>query len=82
MRDAAAWEGLTLDDQTDLVHQVAGLPSGLVDDDLEAKQFDLLVLRTQLALLRSDHGFDDLAEEDCAARQSSRGAAERANGGG
>ena len=61
--DAAAWEGLTLDDQTDLVHQIAGLPSSLVDDDLEAKQFDLLILRAQLALLRSDHGFEGLQKK-------------------
>ena len=54
---------LTLDDQADLVHHVAGLPSGLVDEDIDAKQFDLLVLRTQLALLRSDHEFDSLRKK-------------------
>ena len=32
-------------------NEVAGLPSGLTDDDIDAKQFDLLLLRTQLALL-------------------------------
>jgi type I restriction enzyme, R subunit len=58
--EPAAWESLTLDDRTDLVQQVAGLPSGLVDDELDAKQFDLLILKTQLALLRADHRFDSL----------------------
>jgi type I site-specific restriction endonuclease len=43
-----------------LIDQVAGLPTGLVDDDQDAKQFDLLLLRTQLALLRSDGQFAGL----------------------
>jgi type I restriction enzyme R subunit len=42
---------------------VAGLPSGLADDDLAAKEFDLLILRAQLALLRSDHAFQGLREK-------------------
>jgi type I restriction enzyme, R subunit len=36
---------------------VAGLPSELVDDDQEAKQFDLLILRLQLGLLRHEKSF-------------------------
>ena len=36
---------------------VAGLPSELVDKDLEAKQFDLLMLRLQLGLLRHERSF-------------------------
>jgi type I restriction enzyme R subunit len=58
--DKAAWDSITLDDQTDLVREVAGLPSGFTDDDIDAKQFDLLVLRTQLALLRSTPEFNGL----------------------
>jgi type I restriction enzyme, R subunit len=50
---AAAWKTLGLDEQTELRDEVAGLPSSFVDDDLAAKQFDLLVLKTQLAVLRS-----------------------------
>jgi type I restriction enzyme R subunit len=46
-----------------LVNHIAGLPSGFVDEDIDAKQFDLLVLRTQLALLRSDHEFDSLRKK-------------------
>ena len=59
----AAWETLTVDDQADLVREVAGLPTGLTDDDIDAKQFDLLILRTQLALLRSGHEFDGLRKK-------------------
>jgi type I restriction enzyme R subunit len=42
---------------------VAGLPSGFADDDFDAKQFDLLLLRAQLALLRSDHAFEGLRKK-------------------
>jgi type I restriction enzyme R subunit len=61
--DKAAWENLTLDDQHDLAREVAGLPSGFTDDDIDAKQFDLLILRTQLALLRADHSFSGLKKK-------------------
>src|SRR5579859_457207 len=50
--NAKAWESVGLEEQEELVNDVAGLPSELVDDDLEAKQFDLLTLRLQLAILR------------------------------
>jgi type I restriction enzyme R subunit len=53
-----AWRALGLNDRVELEHEVAGLPSDLVDDDIAAKQFDLLVLNTQLAVLRADRSFD------------------------
>ena len=55
--DAAAWEALGVDERNELVGDVAGLPSELVDKDLEAKQFDLLMLRLQLGLLRHERSF-------------------------
>ena len=58
--EKAAWESLSDADRTDLINEVAGLPSGVGDDDFDAKQFDLLLLRAQLALLRSDHAFEGL----------------------
>lgn len=58
-----AWTTLGLDDQAELIHQVAGLPTGVTDDDLAAKQFDLLILRTQLAVLRADPGFKSLKDK-------------------
>lgn len=61
--DAAAWQQLSVDEQADLVNEVAGLPSGYSDDDTDAKQFDLLILRTQLAILRGDHEFDQLKKK-------------------
>lgn len=57
-----AWTKLGLEAHTELIEEIAGLPSSLVDDDLEAKQFDLLILRTQLAVLRADRSFDRLRE--------------------
>ena len=41
------------DSHTELNERVAGLPTALVDDDEDAKRFDLLVLRTQLAVLQA-----------------------------
>jgi type I restriction enzyme, R subunit len=61
--EKAAWESLSDADRTDLINEVAGLPSGFADDDFEAKQFDLLLLRTQLALLRGDHAFEELRKK-------------------
>jgi type I restriction enzyme R subunit len=57
---AEAWEKLGIEEQIELTHEVAGLPSELVDPDLEAKLFDLLILRLQLALLRSEPWFSRL----------------------
>ena len=55
-----AWHTLDLEARTQLIDEVAGLPTGFVDDDQDAKQFDLLLLRTQLALLRSEAQFAGL----------------------
>jgi len=53
-----AWSRLGLEERSELTDQIAGLPSSLEDDDIAAKQFDLLILKTQLALLRSERAFD------------------------
>jgi len=52
-----AWDKLTPEDRAELAEHVAGLPSTIVDDDLAAKQFDYLILMTQLAVLRADPAF-------------------------
>jgi type I restriction enzyme R subunit len=61
--DAAAWEKLDVEERNELVGDVAGLPSELIDEDQEAKQFDLLMLRLQLGLLRHEHSFTRWSEE-------------------
>lgn len=53
-----AWSSLGLESRAELIDNIAGLPSSLEDDDLTAKQFDLLVLKAQLALLQADKSFD------------------------
>lgn len=48
-----AWRTLRPEDQDDLL-VLAGLPSSVRDDDEDAKRFDLLILRRQLAQLDGD----------------------------
>ena len=55
-----AWDTLSYDARMELIDEVAGLPSSLTDDDTAAKEFDLLILRTQLAVLRVDKRLDRL----------------------
>jgi type I restriction enzyme R subunit len=57
-----AWQELTAEDYEVLVHRVAHLPSALTDEDEEAKRFDLLMLRAQLAILQTRPGFVSLRE--------------------
>jgi type I restriction enzyme R subunit len=59
-QDKNAWENLSAEDRAELAHNVAGLPSAYQDDDLAAKQFDYLLLLTQLAVLRADPSFTNL----------------------
>jgi type I restriction enzyme R subunit len=62
-KEAAAWKNLGIEERGELSEEVAGLPSGFMDEEQEAKQFDLLMLRLQLALLRHDRRFPNLMEE-------------------
>ncbi len=55
-----AWATWDLTMRSDLTGELAGLPTTLTDDDVDAKEFDLLLLRTQLALLRSEPRYSDL----------------------
>jgi type I restriction enzyme R subunit len=57
-----AWTTLTPEDQTQLKRDVAGLPSSIATDNQDAKQFDLLILRMQLTLLRGEPGFEKMKE--------------------
>lgn len=49
-----AWPVLTTEAAGDVAEHLAGLPSTYKDDDEDAKQFDLLILRRQLAQLEGD----------------------------
>jgi type I restriction enzyme R subunit len=61
--EAKAWEKLDIEQQIELSDQLAGLPSELVDDDQEAKQFDLLMLRLQLAILKHGPSYERLRRQ-------------------
>ena len=58
-----AW--LTLGEEAihELTQRVAGLPTQLIDDDEEAKRFDMLMLRTQLSILKAGPDFYSLKEK-------------------
>jgi len=55
-----AWLKLSGEALSELSHKVAGLPSELDPEAEESKRFDLLMLKVQLALLRSEPGFERL----------------------
>ncbi len=57
-----AWHVLDGDSHSELSLQVADLPTALQDNDEEAKRFDMLVLRTQLAILQAQPDFVSLRE--------------------
>jgi type I restriction enzyme, R subunit len=59
-REPQAWETLPLEAHAELAREVAGLPSALIDTDQDAKQFDLLMLNLQLAVLRHEPAFTRL----------------------
>jgi type I restriction enzyme R subunit len=54
------WGVLSPHKVAELWDEVAGLPSALPAETEEARRFDLLVLKLQLALLHSDPGFERL----------------------
>jgi type I restriction enzyme, R subunit len=56
------WVELTPDAVTELTHDIACLPSAIAPDGLEAKQFDLLMLRMELCLLRGEPGLAKMQE--------------------
>src|SRR4029077_1712747 len=59
---AEAWKTLSGEELSELSHEVAGLPSELDPENEEAKRFDLLILRLQLAVLKSNH-FERLRDQ-------------------
>ena len=56
-QDRASWQNIDLEARTVIADELSGLPSAFRDDNLPAKQFDLLILSAQLFLLRGDPAF-------------------------
>lgn len=57
-----SWNDLDLEARLALIEDVAGLPSAFDDGALPAKQFDLLILNTQLQILKQESGFGRLQQ--------------------
>lgn len=59
------WKNLSPEDFQDLANKVSALPTELTDEDEdeEAKRFDMLLLRSQLAVLQSTANFAGLREK-------------------
>lgn len=60
---AESWQSLGVEDFNELTTRVAGLPTELPDEDEEAKRFDMLLLRAQLAILQARPDFSSLREK-------------------
>ena len=58
-----AWENLSAERVAELAEGVAGLPSELPSEPEEARRFDLLILKLQLASLRAEPGFEQLRNQ-------------------
>lgn len=59
---ADAWAKLSAEDIAELSSELAGLPTELESENEEAKRFDYLALRLQLALVEADPGFEGLRD--------------------
>ena len=55
-KNAASWDALTDSDIHDIEFHIAGLPSQIETDEIEARFFDLNALRMQIALVEKDAG--------------------------
>ncbi len=62
-RERQAWEALSPGDYAHVGDDLAGLPTQLDPEDESAKRFDLLLLRTQLAVLNHEPRYDRLREQ-------------------
>ncbi len=62
-KTAEAWASLDEAALTELASEIAGLPTELDPEVVEAKQFDLLILRLQLATLQMKPGFLKLKQQ-------------------
>jgi type I restriction enzyme R subunit len=58
-----AWTQLGPDEQRELLAEVAALPNELPPEDEEAKRFDLVVLKLELALLGVEPSFERLRDQ-------------------
>ena len=55
-KNAGSWESLSDSDIHEIENHIAGLPSQIETDEIEARFFDLSALRMQIALVEKDAG--------------------------
>ncbi len=60
---AESWKEVSDEDRRELADEVAGLPTELPSEPEEAKRFDLLMLRLQLAVLLIEPSFERLRDQ-------------------
>ena len=58
-----SWNVLPAESRSELAHYVASLPTELDPENEEAKRFDLLLLKLQLARLTQGHGFERMRDQ-------------------
>jgi type I restriction enzyme R subunit len=58
-----AWLTLKQDDLRELAQNLSNLPTEFTDEDEEAKRFDLLIMRTQLAILQAKPDYETLTKQ-------------------
>jgi len=62
-QDRDVWAQLDESDHETLQREVAGLPSEIETDEIEARLFDLTALRMQLALAENDMGAFEISRQ-------------------
>ncbi len=62
-REPQNWERLQAGEYEELARIVSGLPAQLPTEEETAKRFDVLMLKTQLAVLRKDKSFANLSAQ-------------------
>jgi type I restriction enzyme R subunit len=61
--EPAAWQTLETEHHAELAEHLAGLPTAIEDPDIDARQFDYLMLRLQLTLLRAEPAYTGLRDK-------------------
>jgi type I restriction enzyme R subunit len=64
-RQRDRWNNLSKEDVATIANSLAGLPNGLPNEDPLAKEFDLLCLKLQLAILKTSNSYGRLRDKVC-----------------
>jgi type I restriction enzyme, R subunit len=56
-QNEAIWNTLHINNLNEIQEELSNLPTSVTDDDIDAKKFDLLLFKTELALLKKSKSF-------------------------